>query len=480
MNVIKTLRMTRQILVLMILLAGSTALHAAVTCDADFVEFDQGSQVIRVAPTGADDTSNVQCSADLAIERNVPTIALEKATYRVSDMVVFDRFKGSLQGGSTEDTIIEVLNNSIDCLVIWNGGQLPAVFKFIAGEPRVRFMTISVDQPCNNGWALDTVVHFTGFPGAPNDCSKPVIFATAERMAIKGLNVLAGNGPLVGISAHAEGLLVDGACSQDLLGSLYINRNEISDTEFGVVASMRSSALVNVNFNTFSNNFNAVLFIDSAQNATLSRNVFNGLSDGSEYFGFLGLTDSADAPTNTGAAIVNSRFDVTSSGGVDAYAITFINLGRNTSWRAIVLDNRFNLSGNAAWGLAAVDVSDGLVAANAFSGSAAGGILVGADSFGVTGWSVTANTGFDSLASDSGADVWFGTMTSNCVFGPGQNADVVDQGINNAILASSGASGLDALSPSLERSAFKGAQSQLNSRRMAQAEALVSRLYRKR
>jgi hypothetical protein len=462
-----------------LLLAGTTV-HAQVTCDSNFVEFDQDKQIVRVAPNGVDDTDNVQCGVDLAKELNAPKIGLEKATYRLSDMIVFDRYSGSLQGNSAEGTLVEVLDNSIDCGAIWNGGQLPSVFKFIAGEPRIRFMTISLDQPCDNGWPLDTVVHFTGFAATPENCGKPVIFAAAERMAIKGTNVLAGNGPLVGVSAHAEGVLVPGGCSVDLLGSLFVDRVDFSDTEFGVVASMRSTALVNVNFNNFTNNYNAVLFIDSSQNATLTRNVFNGLSNGSEYFGVLGLTDLSDAPNRTRMVVHNNRFDVSSSGGVEAYAVSFINIGRNAGMSTVVSENRFNLMGDASWGVVAVDVSDGLVAANEFSGMGAGGILIGSDSFPVSGWSVTANSGFNTFDSDSGADVWFGASTSNCVFGPGQNADVVDQGTNNAVLASAGSPGLDAISWLQAGASQKFVEPMLDARRAQQASSLVDRLYRSR
>ena len=171
-------------------------------CNDTFVQLASNELVIKVAATNNDDTDNIQCALDAAIETGIPTVRLAAGTYFISSLIAVD-FKGTLEGRTTTSTIIEVLNQSINCEGMADAGLTPSVIKFVEGEPRIRFMTIRANHPCESNALVQNIIHFTGEPANANNCSNDVIFGVVDRVILDGTDV--ETSPGVGVGVYAEG-----------------------------------------------------------------------------------------------------------------------------------------------------------------------------------------------------------------------------------------------------------------------------------
>ncbi|MBE9548650.1 MAG: endonuclease, partial [Proteobacteria bacterium] len=217
-------------------------------CDSNFVNLVE--QTIIVTPTGDDDTANIQCALNTAADDGYPTVKMTADTYYIGGIIV-ENFTGTLEGTKKTSTIISVLDNSINCTAMQSAGQTSAVIKFIRGEPRIRFMTISASQPCLSNLRIQNLLHFTGTSANDNSCSNDVIFGAVDRMSIDGMDV--NFGPLQAISVMAEGNAL-GGCKDTLLGTFKLNRSEIFNTLTGIATSLKAGAQVDINFNQFQGN----------------------------------------------------------------------------------------------------------------------------------------------------------------------------------------------------------------------------------
>jgi hypothetical protein len=164
-------------------------------CDAPQVELR--NNYIQIAPTGVDDTDTIQCALELAVERNIPEIRLTRGEFVISSLSV-QNFSGTLQGGGKDFTRINILDQSVDCAAVRARGEATAAIKFIGGEPRIRWLTLSVDPliwPCVTGGGyggLDAMIHFTGRPGTPEACTADVIYGTIDRVNLEGPRISGG------------------------------------------------------------------------------------------------------------------------------------------------------------------------------------------------------------------------------------------------------------------------------------------------
>ena len=123
-------------------------------CDSGFVDLRNG--VIEVSPTGIDDTINIQCALDEAKSNGLPTVKLERSDYFISHIQI-ENFNGTLEGTTRDDTVLVVLNNSVDCDALIDNGQAPAGIKFIRGDARVRFMTYGAETPLLTRGAVPSI-----------------------------------------------------------------------------------------------------------------------------------------------------------------------------------------------------------------------------------------------------------------------------------------------------------------------------------
>ena len=405
-------------------------------CDEAYVQLDNESLVINVAPTGLDDTVNIQCALDSAANTGVPTVRLGAGTYYISKLKV-ENFKGTFEGKTKTATILDVIDESIECEAMNDAGLGSSAIKFVKGEPRIRFMTIGADMPCSDNLPLDTIVHFTGGSALSPDCDNDVIFGVVDRLIIDGTTN--DNGHTVGVEVAPEGKWL-GGCKDTLLGTFKLNRSTITNTFYGLVTAMKAGAQVDVNFNEFRANQRAVNLFDTNQNTTITTNKFFGENTADySYYGVIVSTFSDDPPPKSRMVVHNNEFNIASSpSDYRSYAVSVrFNLAGASEVipdvSSVVTSNKFNLSGTTTYGLYFLDTSNTHVASNWFNGSGGRAILVAGDTP-VSGWTISANMGLATFTSDFVEDVRLYSNTSNCIVGPGQGATIRDDGTDNTIL----------------------------------------------
>lgn len=401
----------------------------SVSCDEEFVFAADNEFVINVIANGVDDTQNLQCAIDAAASTGMPVVRLASATYWISNVIATD-FAGTLEGSSKAGTSLQILDGSIDCAAMEAAGRTPAAIKFENGEARIRRMTIISGAPCIAG-SLQTVLHFSGESALADNCANDVSFGSVDRVDILGPGIAGLT--KTAVSVHAEGNFL-GGCKATLLGTFKLNRSLVSGFATGIVTAMKASAQVDINFNQFSDNLVAIKITDSRQNTTITNNTIDGDNTASTgYTGILAGTVSEAAPSNTRIVINNNTFNISATFATPSNAVLYDQQGNIANISTVISNNRFNLDGASAAAIVSTDVNKGHISANRFSGNALAGVMILADRTQVSGWTVTANTGFAALLSTS-ADVVFGTNTSNNILGAGQGATFTDLGVGNSIL----------------------------------------------
>ena len=435
--------------ILLILLLGFpfSSIAESIGCDDDYVQLDNNALVINVATTGVDDTTNIQCALDVAASDGYPIVRLGAGTYFISGLIV-ENFKGTLEGKSKTSTIVEVPYRTVDCdAAMEDIGLTSAVIKFVKGEPRIRYMTIRVNRPCSGFQPIQSILHFTGESSQADNCDNDVIFGAVDRVILEATDISTSRSWVgSGILVSAEGNQL-GGCKDTLLGTFKLNRSTISNIANSLKTTMKAGAQVDINFNEFFSNTSptsslesnkAIWLPDTNQNTTITANKFNGVARtgdtwGYHYWGVYLDTFSMDAPAVTRLVIHNNQFDLTSTPDASARAISLDQSGRIANVSSIVTGNTFTLSGSRSFGIIAYSVSNTHVSANRFTGEGHTAISVTGTST-VTGWTVTANKGLATFNSMSEADISFSSSTSRCIVGPGQGAEVSDQGTDNTVL----------------------------------------------
>ena len=398
-------------------------------CDLNFVNFEE--HAIRVAPTGIDDTHNIQCALNIATSEGYPVVKLAAGEYFTGAIIV-NNFKGTLEGWRKSSTIINVLDEVIDCTAMADAGLVPSVFKFVNGEPRIRFMTIKAGHACaGEETRLQYLIHFTGEPAFTENCDNDIIFGVIDRVKLERLSFPAG--PRIGVTASPEGAFFD-TCKNTLLGTLKINRSTIVNFSIGVLTKMKAGAQVDINFNEFSGNRIAIVLLESNQNTTITTNTISGEATPERGFaGILVATQSADAPNKTRMVVDNNVFNIDANGR-SAYAILVEEpFGFTVNVSSVVSNNSFNLSGDTGSGIVFAGVSNATVSANRFNGSGVLAVNAGGTAT-VTGWTITANKGLATFDSSSGADIILNASTSEFFIGANQGALINDMGSDNTVL----------------------------------------------
>lgn len=402
-------------------------------CDSQFVNQNPDELVLEITPTGADDTENIQCALDLAAKSGIPVVRLGKAEYTISSIIA-TKFNGSFQGTTRDDSILNIADQSISCTNMESQGLSSAAIKFVRGEPRLRFMTIKAGNPCTSGDPLKNLIHFTGQDANNSECKNDVIFGVVDRVTIAGPGRESSILSAIGVTPEAAVL---GGCKDTLLGTFKLNRSEINDFSIGITTSLKAGAQVDVNFSTFNNNSTAVLLADTNQSTTITSNEINSDNTNPAFSmanGIVVTTLQAGAPSKTRVVVNNNQFtfsdSVGNSGALVAAGIF------NTTIQDVsisITNNKFTLTGDQLVAINGIDINNAAVSANNFTGSGRFGIVVeSATSQSVAGWSIIANTGFNSFTSQS--DIALGSGSEEVIVGPGQAATTDDQGIGNIIL----------------------------------------------
>jgi len=107
----------------------------------------------------------------------------------------------------------------------------------------------------------------------------------------------------------------------------------------GLQTTMKGGAQVDVNFNNFEDNHNAVWLHNTNQNTTITVNKISAVDVGaSTNKGIVIRTQTADAPNTTRVVINNNEFTLASSSGVISYAVDGEQPGRVANISAVVTD----------------------------------------------------------------------------------------------------------------------------------------------
>ncbi len=406
-------------------------------CDDDFVIQSPDELVIDVAPTGSDDTVNIQCALEKAADLGMPIVRLDRAEYNVSSIIV-EEFKGSFQGTTRASSILNILDGSIDCAAMETEGLTPSAIKFVRGEPRLRFMTINADTPCISGAPLQNLIHFTGLNANDASCNNDVIFGSVDRVDIFGPGRDEGVRVAINVSPESTNL---GGCKDTLLGTFKLNQSSVNDFNVGINTTMKSGAQVDVNFTTFTNNTFAILLSDSNQSATINSNsIISNNSNPANGFsgGVVVATIEGSAPSKTRVVINNNVFSFSDSVGVGGVAVgAGIFNGSIQDVSMSVTNNKFILDGNQIVGVVGADIDSAAISENNFAGFCYRGIEI-EPLFASTmsDWTITANTGFPGLSTVD-VDIFTGPGTRQFIVGPDQGADSFDGGSGNIILPQS-------------------------------------------
>lgn len=417
-----------------LLIAYPFAAHASNTaCDDTFVQTAADKQSIQVKTTSVDDTENIQCALNAAANSMVSSIKLSAGTYYIKSIEI-ENFVGAIEGKGKTLTTIEVIDDSVRCGSQTQAGKYSAALKFVRGEPRLRFMTIRVNHPCNGGRAINSIVHFTGAVGTMDNCPNDVIFGVVDRVIIEGSTE--PNSQDLAIRVGPEKT----SCSNALLGSFKLNRSELINTTRGIGTSMKAGAQVDISFNTFIENSVSVWVDDSNQNTSIFRNKFYVEIEPS-----VGVFVTPDYSTKTRVVIHENEFNLLNpldepnsstaimiSGQIFlGHELAGLPIVKNTS--VIITNNNFKLE-DAVSGIQGWYVSNVIVSKNNFIGSGYTAIQTSGFLEPVTGWTITDNTGFEDFISSLGADIRLNNYTSGIIIGPGQGAIVDDSGIGNFLL----------------------------------------------
>lgn len=398
------------------------------TCDAGFVILEGAG--LHIEPTGTDDTENIQCALNSAVEQGIGLVKLQKGDFFISSLVV-DGFNGALSGVSKSNTTLTVMEDSVDCAGMELAGTYASAIQFREGSPRIQNMTMVAEAFCSTEGEYKAIaIEFTGQPTGTDDCSNDVIFGVVDRITLRSEDE-----SLNGIQAAPAGYSV-GECKQTLLGTLKINRSDIDGFRTGLITSMRGGAQVDVNYNTFTNNFTDSTFIDSNQATYVVGNKFFGTppAEDSSYISVAIGTASDDAPEQSRFVITGNTFDIDATDYTNAYAVYFEQQTKVADLMALVVANTFQLSGGRTFGVGEGGVNAGVITKNTFRGNAGAGILLGrAETNPSSDWTITANKGLSNLESVD-ADIFLGQQATGAIIGPDQNAQIVDTGTSNTIL----------------------------------------------
>jgi len=425
-------------------LAMITGVQSALAQDlgcSSLVSLNGGTiEVESVESEGSsDDTENVQCALDAATEGGYRDVFLTSPQYTIGAIAVTG-FVGDLRGRSKAGTHVTIEDSSLSC-----DGAIGVALEFRVGTASVRNMTLHVDSPCGDGGSASVIAYYSD----PNKCSNRTTFGNVDRVVINGQGT-SGLDAVTGVTMQAAPGCT--AANERILGTLKVNRSEMTQLDFGVISSVAGGGQVDVNYNTFDMVGLPLTILDAAQSTTVLSNTFN-FNDVPGYPAGTGLGTTAvfiastsDSPASNSTTMKSNKFKDAGASSA-GYGILAGQQGSSIAHTMLVSANTFtgNSSSTDGAGLAAIDTNDGLVSGNRFSGKAdtwidlrSGTKADGYVGGNVSGWAIVAN---DFGASQATTDVLLGTRTSGIIVGKDQDLPKVDdQTGNNDVLESSSGS----------------------------------------
>ena len=413
-------------------------------CDSNFVTLSKTT--ISVAPNGEDDSVNIQCALDAAIEGEFSAIKLTEGTFYVGPLYA-QGFKGAVQGKTKASTVLVAVDESFACSEATESGTYAAMFNFTLGEPQIKSLTLQASQPCQTtGEGPDTTrFAFIHFNSDTSNCNKRTMFPKVDR-----LNIVADY--LGGDETRITGVLAstDEACvAKPLLGKVLVNRSEFSGLSEAVQTSLAGAAQVDISFNTFSATRHAVVISAANQITNIVSNTFN-IDNGRNHPWAAGVLQTDDKSRNRTVIDANTFnvANVRNSGGqvYDDNVITppvLVSKAREGvpkgSISVLISNNKLNFSSPDFGSLWLQDTDSGIISGNTFSGTLRGQsgqptnflIFLAGERFSeVTGWSIVDND----FSGVSKCGALFTEETARFVVGPDQSCNFLDNGSGSFIL----------------------------------------------
>lgn len=397
----------------LILLCAVFFNHSVKALDCSrFVQLNGGTIEVEADASGGD-TDNLQCAIDEAVKSGYGDILLVSNEYFI-DRLAAKRFVGTIRGVSKSKTRLSLNDFSLSC-----DQDMGTGIEFVNGNAALRNMTVEVDSPCANSGTATVV----GFYSDSQKCSSRTTFGNLDRVNIVGAGT-SGSDYVTGVTMEAAS-----GCSapnERILGTLKVNRSEMSQLDFGILTSVAGGGQVDINYNSFSEVGLPITILNAQQSTTILANTIN-YNDVSTYESSTGLgltgvyiVSNADSPSANATAIKNNKF-IDAGASVNGTAISVGQLEKQVAHKLFVSANTFtgNEKSYAGAGLLAIDTRDGVVSSNLFVSASGAWIALtqgkrdeGFVQGDVTGWAIVANN-FTSSSAD--ADVDLGTGTSGAV-----------------------------------------------------------------
>ena len=371
-----------------------------------------------LAPSGKDDSTNLACVFNSAINQGITNIKLERGDFKISSLEVTG-FEGKFEGTNRNDTKLIIANNSLSCGD--NFGEAPSLITFIGGSVSINKMTIDVDRPCERADTY-SVLEFV-----QASCTARTHFANVDRVDFVG--------PGIDIDDLTRAIAFIGKpeCVEEgkgPLGTFKLNRSSINGFVYGVTTGLLGAGQVDINFNEFSN----VLVAIETQNANQSTTI-TGNEIGYIVYGVMAFSDQEYAPSQH-RVVVHSNSFKQSEIGSSAYAVIVFTEAVRTSISTVISNNSFELidrqsADSSQVGIGIFDVDNAVVINNSFEGDATVGIYVDSYRFEKSAENTTViGNNFNQKNSLEDWDILLGEGADYSVIGK-QGAITEDRGYQN-------------------------------------------------
>ncbi|MBL6696093.1 MAG: hypothetical protein ISP97_05375 [Luminiphilus sp.] len=291
-----------------------------------------GGSTISVASEAGNDTANLQCALDVAIENSISSIQLSGSAYSI-DSVSAVGFRGSISGVSKANTVVTLNAAGVAC-----AENDPSALRFYVGAPAIERMTINAEELCGSTGGKASAI---GFYSNANSCSDDrTVFGNVDRVVINGPGASATD------LVSAVSMTKANACDDIVLGTLKVNRSEISGLSHGVLTSIGGEGQVDINFNTFTNMGTSIAIANANQGSSIASNTIN-FNDTENFasvagFGVTGILvgGDANAPSLNLTSIKKNTFK-NGNAGAAGYAVLVGQEGNKVAHSMWVSSNRF-------------------------------------------------------------------------------------------------------------------------------------------
>ena len=407
------------------LLIQSMQFANAQDCDSSYVDFS-GEGEVKIEPTSVDDTENIQCAVDEAIQLGKAKISLQKGEFLLGTSISFVGFTGEFSGVSKTSTIVKTIPNSWECS---NGTDTQEqLFRVANGSVQFATMSVVADDPCIEGTSFGTWKAIDISP-IYLFCDERVSFSSVDRVNLT-LNATV-NGRYTAIHAGNNR-----RCNNGLLGTLKVNRSTIQGWEYGVNTEMLGGAQVDVNYSDFIANKYGVRIYNANQLTSIQRNQFylnapdHMPGTRPHGIGFFGGGD--DSPRQNVLSIANNRFyDEVGTG--HELRLSYESTTKSAGISVSIVGNRFEdgAEGLERDGMANISINNidaGFIAKNTFLENAYMNILLwgrAGDDDTADSWAIVDNN----YVGPNGG-IRLEELTKNNIVGPGQNFPVYNDGDN--------------------------------------------------